>query len=453
VRAIIGGMSNGDPPPADRDDDRPLRVMPWWLVLAGFVVAILLGWVVVAWLLREADQGTTRAQLRIDAIRTGLTVVAGTGGAVALLLAARRQWLSERAQRHQERVDAQTQASQEQTAAATQQHQDRLSRITEYDATERRVTELFAKAVDHLGNDKAAVRLGGLYGLERLAHNNEEYRQTIVDVICAYLRMPDPGTTDDERHVRIAAQRVLFPRLSVGSRIDLFGATLIDLDATSCVFAGVDFTRAVFTGGTRFDDAMFADSAVFTDATFDGDASLLRTRWRTAADLQGVTFRGASIFDEATFERRVSFGGEARFLGETAFRGARFADSSLFDRVAFSGKVSFRGAAFDGNVSFEHATFGGETSFKDASFADMAMFRRTSFKGAGSFENARFGGYTGFERSEFADGITFEPQHMERKPSFGHARIATQAPRMWPPNWRETPIEDGWVSISPRRGS
>jgi hypothetical protein len=33
------------------------------------------------------------------------------------------------------------------------------------------------------------VRLTGLHVLERLAQNTPEQRQTIVDVICAYLRM------------------------------------------------------------------------------------------------------------------------------------------------------------------------------------------------------------------------------------------------------------------------
>src|SRR5262249_33582048 len=50
--------------------------------------------------------------------------------------------------------------------------------------------ELYTKAVEQLGSDKAPVRLGGLYALERLAQDNSAHRQTIVNVICAYLRMP-----------------------------------------------------------------------------------------------------------------------------------------------------------------------------------------------------------------------------------------------------------------------
>jgi hypothetical protein len=58
--------------------------------------------------------------------------------------------------------------------------------------------ELYAKAVEQLGHEKAPVRLGALYSLERLAEDKPERRQIIVDVICAYLRMPfaptDPAT-------------------------------------------------------------------------------------------------------------------------------------------------------------------------------------------------------------------------------------------------------------------
>ncbi|WP_146765955.1 hypothetical protein [Micromonospora noduli] len=166
----------------DEPSERELRVMPWWLVLVGLLVAIALGWLVLDLLLTEADRASqpdTRATLRIDAIRTGLTVVAGTGGGLALLLAARRQWIAERAQRHQENVAARdqvhrdrVQAHAEAVAEAAQRHQDRQSGAAEHDAAERRLTELYTRAVELLGNDSAAVRLGGLHALERLGQAN-----------------------------------------------------------------------------------------------------------------------------------------------------------------------------------------------------------------------------------------------------------------------------------------
>ena len=141
---------------------RPISFWPWTLAAAAAVVIV--AFIVTVWLLAIASgakPGTDRANARLDAVRTGLAAGAGAGAAVGLMLAFRRQ-----------------------------HHQEIATVLTALDATERRITELYAKAVEQLGNDKAPVRLGGLYALERLAQDNPAHRQTIVDVICAYLRMP-----------------------------------------------------------------------------------------------------------------------------------------------------------------------------------------------------------------------------------------------------------------------
>lgn len=83
------------------------------------------------------------AAARQGAIQTGLALGAGIGAAITLMLAFRRQ-----------------------------RHQELATLITAHDATERQVTELYTKAVEQLGSDKAAVRLGGLYALERVAQDN-----------------------------------------------------------------------------------------------------------------------------------------------------------------------------------------------------------------------------------------------------------------------------------------
>ena len=99
--------------------------------------------------------GSDRPTLQIDAIKYGLGLFAAGGAAAALLLGVRRQQHSEHAQAH-----------------------------TELDAAERRVTDLYTKAVEQLGHAEAAVRLGGLYALERVAQYNVRQRQPIINV-CA----------------------------------------------------------------------------------------------------------------------------------------------------------------------------------------------------------------------------------------------------------------------------
>jgi hypothetical protein len=153
----------------------------------------------------------------LDAIRTASAITVAAGGAAALLLAARRQRSTEETLEHQRQ---------------TLEHQREVAQATERDAAEQRTTELYTRAVDQLGAEKAPVRLGGLHALERLAQNNPTQRQTIVDVICAYLRMPftppdgqAPGedAPEDahsryeqgrqELQVRLTAQRILSAHL------------------------------------------------------------------------------------------------------------------------------------------------------------------------------------------------------------------------------------------------
>jgi hypothetical protein len=111
-------------------------------MLAAFVAVVITAFVVTIWLLTiasHAKPGTDQANARLDAVRTGLAAGAGAGAAVGLMLAFRRQ-----------------------------HHQEVATVLTDRDATERRITELYTKAVEQLGNDRAPVRLGGLYALERV---------------------------------------------------------------------------------------------------------------------------------------------------------------------------------------------------------------------------------------------------------------------------------------------
>lgn len=50
--------------------------------------------------------------------------------------------------------------------------------------------ERFTAIAAQLGDDKPAVRLAGVHAMAGLADDWKENRQTCVDVLCAYLRLP-----------------------------------------------------------------------------------------------------------------------------------------------------------------------------------------------------------------------------------------------------------------------
>jgi hypothetical protein len=49
------------------------------------------------------------------------------------------------------------------------------------------VTERFTRAIDQLGNKNVDMRLGGLYALERIAHDSPDDRATIAEILVAFV--------------------------------------------------------------------------------------------------------------------------------------------------------------------------------------------------------------------------------------------------------------------------
>ncbi|MGH3749699.1 MAG: pentapeptide repeat-containing protein, partial [Micromonosporaceae bacterium] len=364
-------------------------------------------------------------------------------------------------QAHQERV----QTHQERVAAADREHQERLARTTEHDASERRVTELFTSAVEHLGNDKAAVRLGGLYALERLAVEHPEHRQAIVDVVCAYLRMPYPGQDEPgpagmevkhEESVRQAAQQVLLRHLRSdapshwpGVRVDLAGARLRGFDASGCHFGEVLFHHAVFVHDAHFDGAVFDQVSRWSGTRFGGRAVFADAEWKAPVVFDEPHFGGEVVFDRARFDREMTFRSASPVEQPVSFRRATFGQAAVFDRMEFARPISFSRATFERTVSFEHTRMRADASFRGVSFNDDAMFRWASFHGCAEFESARFAGDAAFGRATFLEQVIFGPHPMGGLVRFRDCRIAGEAPRIWPAGWREKPVDDTWRTLVP----
>jgi uncharacterized protein YjbI with pentapeptide repeats len=53
---------------------------------------------------------------------------------------------------------------------------------------DKQITEHYTRAVEHLGSDKLAVRLGAIYALERIARDSERDHWPIMEILTAYVR-------------------------------------------------------------------------------------------------------------------------------------------------------------------------------------------------------------------------------------------------------------------------
>lgn len=265
----------------------PIRRHLVAVVLIGlgvFAVATVLLWVALG---APAAPGP---DTRLDVIKIALSVVAGVGGVVALVVAYRKQRIGEVAEAR-ERVKV--------------------------------LNERFASACAQIGHEKPTVRLAGMYAMAGLADEWAEQRQVCIDVLCAYLRIPyepaldSPWYHDEETEVRFSITNMISDRLRPGAPVSWQGH---EFNLVRVILRSADFADIQVTGGRL----------LFSLARFPGGWTSFDGMHVSGGE---VWFGGASFIDgRVTFDNAEFSGGRVRFEG-AAFTG---------------GEVSFRGAKFTG---------------------------------------------------------------------------------------------------------
>ncbi|MBA8825932.1 uncharacterized protein YjbI with pentapeptide repeats [Saccharopolyspora lacisalsi] len=350
-------------------------------MLAAITIAIAVvaaGW----WLLGLATHAQDPAKARIDAVRAAMTLGAGLVGMVVLWLTGRKQWLAERTQRH-----------------------------NETDATEKRVTELYTAAAQQLASDKAPVRLAGLYALERLGQTNPIHRQTIVNLLCAYLRMP--YTPPEPKAESEASSESVTSAEHLAGQSQQDGAAqplLLDLAPTLAEAAGLSLDAAD-QQQQEHQVRLTAQRLLAHHLRPDGHDQSISEYWGgqdgTGLDLD---LSGAVLYDwdlEHCRVRRADFT-NAHFHFIAAFGGAQFHGITSFDGVQFYDITSFGDVHFYGDAIFGGAQFHGDARFGGVQFHEMAIFDDVHFYGDVGFAKAQFHVIIGLFGVQFHGDAVFD---------------------------------------------
>ncbi|MGW7611874.1 hypothetical protein ACWGKW_32405 [Streptomyces sp. NPDC054766] len=349
--------------------------------MASFVISglfLLLLWVSLGSPHLSHD-GRLKTGDQLNVIKISFAVAAGSGGVIALVIAYRRQRITE-----------------EDNERAREVHLREERRL---------LNERFATATAQLGHEKSAVRLAGVYAVASLADDWNEQQQTCIDVLCAYVRMPyrqNDESADryvEEKQVRDTIMRVISRHLLQepgwrGCTFDFSGATMDGFQLSGITVdrgTVIDFNRARFIEGRNMIQRLrlIEGTISFWDCEVLGGGIEIY-----ASDLSGGTlwFRNAKIKGGVVSFEGVSYGGpggEESSVHRTSISGTRidFGDSEVcggslrFDQSDFSGgKVWFQGCKFtSGSVSFEKAAFlGGVVNFDGAMFTGAEVAFRQS---------------------------------------------------------------------------
>lgn len=389
-------------------------VMPAWSIWAGAAVLLVVGILATFLLLALYGGGTPQDRIQLEIIKLAGSVVISSGGAAALFLAARRQRTTE--------LDL------AQRARATESN--------EHDATERRVTELYAAAAEQLGSDKAPVRMAGLYALERIGRENKVHRQTIIDLLCSYLRMPfspEKLRKNEKPPVDISEMRHKEIRPEI-AKVGAAGKLPVESESALGAFVG----RQPYPGMSAQDDETLQEIEVRQTAqrlivshlhSDQQDADPERQFWENIdLDLSGTTlyrwsmdncavrsadftsayFAGGASFAGAGFYGGVSFS-KSRFSEETTFRQAEFHANPWFTNTIFDGTANFASSGFLSEVVFRDVTFNGMLLFQSASFHEDATFHNAYFGKGGVFNGVDFYGFADFGESQLIEPANLHP--------------------------------------------
>jgi hypothetical protein len=328
----------------------------------------------------------------------------------------------------------------------------------------------YTKAVEQLANEKASVRLGGIYTLVGLADEwladdslakdkQREEGQIIINNLCSYIRSPFPlAEKIEEYEARKELEKL---QKSESEKLSEEESSLLQVllkrfedsdeyekpkDITTDYvkfYEEQDVRRAIFEemskrsstvsvdenkkvtvksgawSGFKFDfsrapifyplNNLTIEQGQFSSARFYRNTNFIFAKFTGNADFTGAIFTGNTDFRYTIFNER------AYFVDVAFSRTADFSDA-VFNRFAdfldadFSGDANFWTATFTGEARFRNATFDRNAYFTRATFNrdSYVYFARATFTGDAYFIGTTFNGGTRFEGTTFSRYIYFQ---------------------------------------------
>ena len=331
--------------------------------------------------------------------------------------------------------------------------------------------ERYTKAVEQLGDEKAPIRMGGVYTLVGLVdewledESIEKYEdrlkegQVIINNLCAYIRSPftltshynelsnptptpkgiykdkkekfyaDKATLDSEADVRLSIIKEIHDRLQ-GPEENTPG-TWSDFEydfSGSVFFYPVDLTKSYykkpinFSGSTYEGEAYFSGStykgeANFNDSTYQGRANFSSSIYAGWADFTNSTYKGWADFTNSTYKGEANFNDStykdwadftnSTYKGEANFRRSTYQALADFTNSTYQALAYFSGSTYEGEADFTNSTYQALAYFSGSTYKDWADFTNSTYKSGAYFSGSTYQGWADFSSSIYAGEADF----------------------------------------------
>ena len=302
--------------------------------------------------------------------------------------------------------------------------------------------ERYTKAVEQLGDEKAPIRMGGVYTLVGLIdewledESIEKYEdrlkegQVIINNLCAYIRSPftlashydelkqdtpgaegvyqdkvqefyaDKAILDSEADVRLSIIKEIHDRIQGPDKNTPGAWSDFEYDFSgSTFFYPIDLTNSYYAKPINFSDSTYQGGADFGGSIYQSRADFGGSIYQSRADFGDSTYHGRADFSDSTYHGRADF-------GDSIYQSrAYFSDSTYQEEADFTGSTYQGRADFGGSIYQSRADFGGSTYRGRAYFGGSTYWGRADFGGSTYQSRANFGGSTYQSEADFSGSI------------------------------------------------
>ena len=308
--------------------------------------------------------------------------------------------------------------------------------------------ERYTKAVEQLGDEKAPIRMGGVYTLvglvdEWLEEKNLDYSeklkegQVIVNNLCAYIRSPftlashydelyktsptskgiykgkkekfyaDKATLDSEADVRLSIIKEIHDRLqgSDKNRPGVWSDFEYDFSG-STFFYPIDLTKSYYKKPVNFTDSTYKGQANFSDSTYKGQANFSDSTYKGQANFSDSTYKGQANFSDSTYKGQANFS-RCTYKGGAYFARCTYKGGAYFARCTYKGTADFVLSIYKGTADFSDSTYKGGAYFALSIYKGTADFSDSTYKGTADFALSTYKGTADFSDSTYKGGADF----------------------------------------------
>ena len=319
--------------------------------------------------------------------------------------------------------------------------------------------ERYTKAVEQLGDEKAPIRMGGVYTLvglvdewleEKSLSDDERFKegQVIINNLCAYIRSPftlashydelsqanpasegiykdkeqefyaDKATLDSEADVRLGIIKEIHDRIQGPDKNTPGAWSDFEYDFSgSTFFYPIDLTNSYYAKPINFSGSTYKSGADFRGSTYKGGANFIRSTYKSWAYFADSTYKSGAYFSGSTYQgwadfRRSTYQGWASFSRSTYKSGANFRRSTYqgwanFTDSTYKSWANFRRSTYKSWANFRRSTYQGWTDFTDSTYKSGANFSRSTYKSGANFTDSTYKSGANFTDSTYKSGANF----------------------------------------------